>query len=147
MPNFFINLNSTKKLACYPYGNSFHLLIQRSITWLASLKTLKKICLFLGRPSLIFTANKVKLILCIFSCKSSSIGSFCLLLKVRSLHLKDNFYIIIKRQLKPRIFFHTRLQLRAKLLCYLCTVRVPRPFNQSPGRIHLLSRYRTLCFC
>merc|ERR1711912_31556 len=104
--------------------------------------------IFLCRPSQTRRGKQNKMYL--FKPKNGrSIGSFCPLILVRYLHLRNNLYILNKRQLQSHKFIHSSHQLKGKLLCYLCTVKIPRPLNSiSPGRSHLVTyTYTRLCFC
>ena len=59
----------------------------------------------------------------------AQIGSSRLCVLFRPFNLNVNFYKYKKRQLFPHPTFHSSLHLIDKLLRYLRTVKVPRPFN------------------
>merc|ERR1719430_502855 len=70
--------------------------------------------------------------------KIKTLRVFSSLKKYSVLLLKIQFQQLINIKIKFYLFFYTSLHLKDKLLCYLSTVKIPRPLTKALGRIHFL---------
>lgn len=131
MPNFPVDLGSGGKLACYPCGSSFLGSISGSLGWTW--------CLMCGGSfvcSIIAPINVFVRGVGLTKIKARRVFLSFIWIQVSSPGEKVLF--LWRRQLYFRLPVHSSPQLRGKLLCYLCTVRVPRPLKVvSLGRAYL----------
>jgi len=139
VPILLVNLSSLRRLVCYPYGSysfarkkrfniRFKIWRVKEDNYYSSVAPTKSLIIW----SIILISINI-----LSGIKLSRV--FLSFIFIQASSPESKFLDKLKRQEWPRLSFHSSLQLKGEWLCYLCTVRIPRPLNiKSLGRMYLI---------
>lgn len=101
----------------------------------SSLQLTRKLCLFRSCPNQNILLN--------YQQTEQALRVFSSFFTTKASAPQNKIQKIAAETAEPDKTLHTSHQLNDKLLCYLCTVRIPQPLTDAVGRLYLLFSIHT----